>query len=40
MFEQNSFDRDSQRNCWNCRLYDCCERKYYITDVCEQYRKV
>lgn len=28
---------NATRGCWNCRLYDSCERKYYVTSVCEQY---
>lgn len=23
--------------CWNCRLYDDCNKKYYITSTCENY---
>lgn len=26
--------------CWNCRLYDECERKWYVTGVCEKYVSV
>ena len=26
------------RGCWNCRLYDDCNIKYYVTNICDKYK--
>ena len=28
---------NANKGCWNCNLYDICNRKYYVTNVCELY---
>lgn len=37
LIETNMLDNKA---CWNCRLYDDCEKKYYITAACSKYISV
>lgn len=38
MLEKENNSSSKQQACWNCRLYDDCDIKFYVTDICDKYK--